>query len=67
MRRRISSLIAGTTWWRSAITDRVGFAPTLAGSGATWFVDGRRDNALADLIDEGARVVIARTVTSPFD
>ena len=53
--------------WRSAIEDRVGIAPTLAGSGATWFVDGRRDNALADLVDEGARVVIARTASPTFD
>ena len=49
-------------WWRDAIAERVGTAPTLAGSGATWFVDGRRDNALADLIDEGAHVEVTRTV-----
>lgn len=49
-------------WWRDAIAERAQEAPTLAGSGATWFVDGKRDNALADLVDEGARVVVARTV-----
>ncbi len=48
--------------WRELIGDRTGTAPTLAGSGATWFVEGERANALADLVDEGARVVVARTV-----
>ncbi len=48
--------------WRDLIGDRLGVAPVLAGSGATWFTDGRRANALGDLVDEGARVVMARTV-----
>ena len=48
--------------WRDLIGDRTGAAPTLAGSGATWFVEGERANAFADLVDEGARVVVARTV-----
>ncbi len=48
--------------WRDLIGDRLGVAPVLAGSGATWFTDGERANALGDLIDEGARVVVARTV-----
>jgi 4-diphosphocytidyl-2-C-methyl-D-erythritol kinase len=52
-------------WWRDAIADRVGTTPVLAGSGATWFVDGARANALGELVDEGARVVVARTV--PMD
>ncbi len=51
--------------WRDRIADRVGAAPVLAGSGATWFVEGERENALAELVDEGARVVVARTV--PMD
>ena len=51
--------------WRDLIGDRVGVAPVLAGSGATWFTDGERANALGDLVDEGARVVVARTV--PMD
>jgi 4-diphosphocytidyl-2-C-methyl-D-erythritol kinase len=51
--------------WRDRIGDRVGTAPVLAGSGATWFVDGERANALGELVDEGARVVVARTV--PMD
>ena len=48
--------------WRDLIAERAGVAPVLAGSGATWFVDGERANALGDLVDEGARVVVARTV-----
>ena len=40
-------------------------APTLAGSGATWFAEGEHGNALAELVDEGATVVVARTV--PMD
>ena len=51
--------------WRDRIADCVGTAPVLAGSGATWFVDGVRANALGELVDEGARVVVARTV--PMD
>lgn len=53
-------------WWRDQIEARVGKPPTLAGSGATWFVEGRRDGALGDLVAEGARVVVTRTVASPF-
>jgi 4-diphosphocytidyl-2-C-methyl-D-erythritol kinase len=45
--------------WRDLIGDRCGVTPTLAGSGATWFVVGRRDDALADLVDEGALVTVA--------
>jgi 4-diphosphocytidyl-2-C-methyl-D-erythritol kinase len=51
--------------WRDRIADCVGAAPVLAGSGATWFVEGERANALGELVDEGARVVVARTV--PMD
>lgn len=53
-------------WWRDTIAERAGLQPVLAGSGATWFLRGRRDNALADLVDEGARVVATRTVTPTF-
>jgi 4-diphosphocytidyl-2-C-methyl-D-erythritol kinase len=49
-------------WWRDAIGDRTGRPPTLAGSGATWFTEGAHSDALADLVDEGATVVVARTV-----
>ena len=45
--------------WRDRIGDLCGEAPILAGSGATWFVPGRRDDALADLVDEGALVTVA--------
>ena len=49
-------------WWRDAIAERLGEPPVLAGSGATWFTEGRRDDALADLVDEGARVVVTHAV-----
>ncbi len=51
--------------WRDIIAERIGTAPTLAGSGATWFAEGEHGNALAELVDEGATVVVARTV--PMD
>ncbi|TFH19929.1 MAG: 4-(cytidine 5'-diphospho)-2-C-methyl-D-erythritol kinase [Acidimicrobiales bacterium] len=51
--------------WRDLIGERTGTAPTLAGSGATWFTEGEHGNALAELVDEGATVVVARTV--PMD
>jgi 4-diphosphocytidyl-2-C-methyl-D-erythritol kinase len=38
--------------------------PTLAGSGATWFVPGERDDALAALRSEGVAVVVARAVAA---
>ncbi len=58
-------------WWRDAIAERIGEAPVLAGSGATWFTeraftDDERDNALGDLVDEGARVVVTSTTALPF-
>ena len=48
--------------WRDLIGERTGRSPTLAGSGATWFTEGEHGNALTDLVDEGATVVVARTV-----
>ena len=38
---------------------------------ATWFTersftDDERDNALGDLVDEGARVVVTSTVAEPY-
>ena len=59
-------------WWRDAIAERIGEPPVLAGSGATWFTErvfrGReRDDALGDLVGEGARVVATRTTEDPFD
>ena len=47
--------------WRDRIGELAGVAPVLAGSGATWFVPGKRDDALASLRSEGAAVVVART------
>ena len=40
--------------WRDRIGELAGEAPVLAGSGATWFVEGERDDALAALRGEGA-------------
>jgi 4-diphosphocytidyl-2-C-methyl-D-erythritol kinase len=48
--------------WRELIGERTGHPPILAGSGATWFSEGEHGNALADLVDEGATVVVTRTV-----
>lgn len=48
--------------WRDAIRERCGAIPVLAGSGATWFVEGRHGDALAGLTDEGARVVQTSTL-----
>ncbi len=47
--------------WRDRIGELSGERPILAGSGATWFVHGEHSNALAELSDEGAMVVSART------
>jgi 4-diphosphocytidyl-2-C-methyl-D-erythritol kinase len=46
--------------WCSRIGELSGVTPVLAGSGATWFVEGRRDNALGALSSEGATVVVCR-------
>ena len=40
-----------------------GEPPILAGSGATWWVPGEHSNALAELSDEGAEIVVAWTVS----
>jgi 4-diphosphocytidyl-2-C-methyl-D-erythritol kinase len=47
--------------WRDRIGELCGQIPTLAGSGATWFVEGRRDDALDALGVEGATVLVCRT------
>lgn len=60
------------SWWRDALTSALGESPVLAGSGATWFTerpfesDDERANALGDLVDEGARIVVTRTTAQPF-
>ncbi len=51
-------------WWRDNIANATGQAPVLAGSGATWFVDGVHDNALAAVSNEGAKVVVVTTTPS---
>lgn len=48
--------------WRDRIADVVGSPPVLAGSGATWFVDGARGRALRTLEAYGATVI--ETVTT---
>jgi 4-diphosphocytidyl-2-C-methyl-D-erythritol kinase len=47
--------------WRNRIAELSGRTPVLAGSGATWFVEGQRDDALGALGDEGATVTVCRT------
>ena len=47
--------------WRDRIGELAGVTPVLAGSGATWFVLGQRDDALASLRSEGAAIVLARS------
>jgi 4-diphosphocytidyl-2-C-methyl-D-erythritol kinase len=46
--------------WRQRVGELSGQAPTLAGSGSTWFVEGQRDDALGALCVEGATVVVCR-------
>lgn len=48
--------------WKSRITDLVGQAPRLAGSGSTWFVPGDHSRALTALTELGATVVRTLTV-----
>jgi 4-diphosphocytidyl-2-C-methyl-D-erythritol kinase len=46
--------------WRDRIGELTGSTPVLAGSGATWFVDGARESALGALSSEGAAVIVCR-------
>jgi 4-diphosphocytidyl-2-C-methyl-D-erythritol kinase len=53
--------------WRDRIGDACGLPPTLAGSGASWFVPGEHEEALAAISDkergsEGAKVIVATTI-----
>lgn len=52
----------GLADWSDRIAELAGVVPVLAGSGATWFVPGRRADALAGLRADGAAVIVARTV-----
>jgi len=47
--------------WRDRIASAAGVMPVLAGSGATWFVDGDHAAALAALRGDGASVIVSRT------
>jgi 4-diphosphocytidyl-2-C-methyl-D-erythritol kinase len=47
--------------WRARIAELSGQTPVLAGSGASWFVEGRRDDALGALGVEGATVMVCQT------
>jgi 4-diphosphocytidyl-2-C-methyl-D-erythritol kinase len=49
--------------WRDRIADAAGSPPTLAGSGATWFLDGHHPGVVDRLAD--ATVVLTRTDRSP--
>ncbi len=48
--------------WKQRITRCTGVEPTLAGSGATWFLEGVHDDALDELLAEGAVVRVTRTI-----
>lgn len=45
--------------WKRRITEVAGVEPTLAGSGATWFLEGHRPEVAQRL--DGARVILTRT------
>jgi 4-diphosphocytidyl-2-C-methyl-D-erythritol kinase len=47
--------------WRDRIGDLSGQTPRLAGSGSSWFIEGKRDDALGALSGEGATVIFCRT------
>lgn len=48
--------------WRAMISEACGLPPSLAGSGATWFVEGNHRTELCHLEQQGAEVVIAQTI-----
>ena len=50
------------TKWRDRVAQLARSTPVLAGSGATWFVEGEHERALAELVEEGATVIVARAV-----
>lgn len=53
--------------WRDTIGDMLGFTPRLAGSGATWFVEGRHDTALSSLNDATVVVTTSRGDAGTID
>ncbi len=55
-------VIPELTAWRDRIGDACGTRPLLAGSGATWFVEGDHAAVLAPLRELGAAVIVTSTV-----
>jgi 4-diphosphocytidyl-2-C-methyl-D-erythritol kinase len=53
------AVVPALAMWRDRIADALGHAPTLAGSGATWFVEGH--HATANALAPEATVVFTRT------
>jgi 4-diphosphocytidyl-2-C-methyl-D-erythritol kinase len=49
-------------FWRDRILEITGTRPQLAGSGATWFLDGEHSDTLAELRSEGATILTAKTM-----
>ncbi|WP_193615410.1 4-(cytidine 5'-diphospho)-2-C-methyl-D-erythritol kinase [Desertimonas flava] len=49
------------SWWRDRIGSLVGSTPVLAGSGATWFVEGSHAETLAPTERDGATVIETTT------
>lgn len=47
-------------WWRDRIADAVGIRPRLAGSGATWFLEGHHDSLISVLSDAPVVLTSAR-------
>ncbi len=54
------SVVPDLAWWRDRITDAAGVRPRLAGSGATWFLEGDHADLQAKM--PAATVVVAHTV-----
>lgn len=54
------SVVPDLGWWRDRIADSAGVRPRLAGSGATWFLEGDRSDLQAKM--PAATVVVAHTV-----
>lgn len=51
------------TYWRDRISELTGVRPLLAGSGATWWIEGTHVAALAELAHEGATVLPVSTAS----
>ena len=53
--------------WRDRIGEALGITPRLAGSGGTWFVEGRQDGSLASLKDATVVVTTSRGDAGTID